>query len=304
MRTFSPIQRKSAAAIGALIVALLAASSLLGVLIEKTPLTRLDRRAEAYLENTIARAAATYAIVRGLNGMISVIQGTEIAVSPAGLGLNLSVGEVLDPVNDLVERFSWLMLVSTSSLGLQRILMEMGDWLGLQILLTTALVLLAIAMGKRFWGNIDLRSIGLRLLLLSVMVRLFIPAVALFSETIYDRFLMLHYQTATQAITTLSEELEQMDPTAPEPPQTPGAENRLQDWRRWMSEARDLLDVRAKIDLIGTKVERFTEDTIHLIVIFVLQTIVIPLATLWVILKIAMYRGPTAFHHWHPMMKE
>lgn len=304
MRTFSPTQRKSAVAIGALIVALLAASSLIGVLIEKTPLTRLDRQAEAYLENTIARAAATYAIVRGLNGMISVIQGTEIVVSPVGLGLNLSVGEVLDPVNDLVERFSWLMLVSTSSLGLQRILMEMGNWLGLQILLATAMILLAIAMGKRFWGNIDLRSIALRLLLLAVMVRLFIPAVALFSETIYDRFLLLHYQEATQAITRLSEELEQVDPTTRETPQTPDAENRFQDWRRWMSETRDLLDIRGKIERIGAKVERFIEDTIHLIVIFVLQTIAIPLATLWVFLKIAMYRGPTPFHHWQPMPKE
>ena len=151
MLTLSSVQRKSAVSVIALLMAILCFSSLLSALIEKTPLAYMDQRATTYVETTMARAAYTFAIVRGLNGMISVIQGTEIAVSPAGIGLNLSVGEVLDPINDLAERFSWIMLASTASLGVQRILMEMGDWLGLRVLLTMAMVLLAISPWKRFW---------------------------------------------------------------------------------------------------------------------------------------------------------
>ena len=139
MLTISSVQRKSAVSVIALLMAILCFSSLLSSLIEKTPLAYMDQRATTYVETTMARAAYTFAIVRGLNGMISVIQGTEIAVSPAGIGLNLSVGEVLDPINDLAERFSWIMLASTASLGVQRILMEMGDWLGLRVLLTMAM---------------------------------------------------------------------------------------------------------------------------------------------------------------------
>lgn len=54
----------------------------------------------------MARAAYTFALVRGLNGVIALIQGTEVVVSPAGMGLTLTVGEILDPINDLAERFS------------------------------------------------------------------------------------------------------------------------------------------------------------------------------------------------------
>jgi hypothetical protein len=247
LRTFSPVQRKSAAAIICAVTAMLAYSSLIGVLLDETPLVRLDRRAESYVEKTMARAAYTFAIVRGLNGMISVIQGTEIAVSPAGIGLNLSVGEVLDPLNDLAERFSWVMLVSATSLGIQRILLEMSDWLGLQVLLTAGMLLLTVSIWKRFCGNVDLQSAGVRLVMLALLVRLLIPAVAVVSETIYDRFLNLHYQEATLTLTRINDELKQADPTAQKNDAAPAPENKLQEVRRWLTETKNLLDIQKKL---------------------------------------------------------
>jgi hypothetical protein len=290
MPSFSPFQRKSAVTVSALIVAVLASSSLLGVLIAKTPFARLDQRAESYVEQTMARAAYTFAIVRGLNGMISVIQGTEIAVSPAGIGLTLSVGEVLDPINDLAERFSWVMLVSTTSLGVQRILMEIGDWLGLRVLLTMAMILFAVSTWKRCWGFLDLQSIAVRLVMLALTARLFIPSVALVSETIYDRFLNLQYLEATETLTRINDELKEAVPTAQEKPELPESESTLQELRRWMAETKHLLDIRAKIDFLGAKLERFTEDTVRLMVVFIFQTIVIPFIMLWALAKMVMLR--------------
>jgi len=290
MLTFSPVQRKSAVTVIAVIVAVLASSSLLGVLIEKTPFARLDQRAESYVEETMARAAYTFAIVRGLNGMISVIQGTEIAVSPAGIGLTLSVGEVLDPINDLAERFSWVMLVSTISLGVQRILMEIGDWLGLRVLLTIAMILFAVSTWKRFWGFVDIQSIAVRLVMIALTIRLFIPSVALVGETIYDRFLNLHYLEATETLTRINDELKQSVPTAQEKTELPESESTLQELRRWMTESKNLLDIRAKIDFLGAKLERFTEDTVRLMVVFIFQTIVIPFIMLWALAKMVMLR--------------
>lgn len=288
--TFSPVQRKSAITVITLILAALSSSSLLGVLIEKTPLSVIDQHAESYVEKTMVRAAYTFAIVRGLNGMISVIQGTEIAVSPAGVGLNISVGEVLDPINDLAERFSWIMLVSTTSLGVQRILMEMGDWLGLRVLLTMAMILLAVSTWKRSWGFVDLHTIAVRLLILALTARLFIPAVALVSETIYDRFLNRHYLEATATLTHIEDELKQTVPTVQEKPESTGSASTLQELRRWMTETKDLIDFRAKIELLGAKLERFTEDTVRLMVVFIFQTIVIPFVMLWVLARMVMLR--------------
>ena len=297
LRPLSPVQRKWIVTLLCLLTALLSSSAVLEALLEKTPLAGLDQRAASYVETTMARAAYTFAIVRGLNGMISVIQGTEISVSPAGIGLNLSVGEVLDPINDLAERFSWVMLVSTTSLGVQRILMEMSGWLGLQVILTVGMVVLALSSWKRVWGDTDLRSIGRRLVTLALVVRLLIPAIALASETIYDRFLNLQYEEATQTLTSLTDDLKQVDPTA-ERATDPSAENKLNEVRRWLRNTKELLDIRTKIERLGTKIEHFTADTVRLMVVFILQTILVPLITLWCLLKLITARPLASSRHY------
>jgi hypothetical protein len=287
------VQRKGAVTLIWLVVAILASSSALSVLLEKTPFAQLDRHAASYVEKAMARAAYTFALVRGLNGMISVIQGTQVAVSPAGIGLTLSVGEILDPINDLAERFSWIMLVSTTSLGIQRILMEMSDWLGLQIFLTAGLLLLAASIWKRFWGRVDIQGVGVRLLMLAFMVRLLIPAVALTSETIYDQFLDIHYEEATQTLTHINEELKQVDPSASDDGAEASPPSNLSQMRRWFAETQKWFDLREKIDQLSTQLERFTADIVRLMVVFILQTVIIPLITLWTLMKLtAIHPSP------------
>ena len=85
----------------------------------------LDQRAAQNYESLFQRALVTFALARTLNGVISAVQGTEVALQPAGVGVTLTPGELLDPVNDLVERFSWLMLGATVSLGVQQVLLEL-----------------------------------------------------------------------------------------------------------------------------------------------------------------------------------
>jgi hypothetical protein len=72
----------------------------------------LDDRSRDYTKQGFKRALVTFAVTRGLNGIISVAQGTEVAVEPAGIGLVFTPGQILDPVNDLIERFSWIVLAS------------------------------------------------------------------------------------------------------------------------------------------------------------------------------------------------
>ena len=101
------------------------ASLLLTALIALSWTGLLDQEAQSATAATLKRALATYAVARGLNGVISVAQGTEIALQPVGVGLTITAGEILDPLNDLVERFSWLVLVACGSLGTQLLLSEL-----------------------------------------------------------------------------------------------------------------------------------------------------------------------------------
>ena len=79
----------------------------------------LDALAENYLSDTIQSNLIVFGVVRSLNGVISVVQSAEVGVGVAGVGL----GEIFDPVNDLVERFSGLLLVTLTALGVQQVIL-------------------------------------------------------------------------------------------------------------------------------------------------------------------------------------
>ncbi len=241
----------------------------------------LDRQAEAHIEATMTRAVYTFAAARGINALVSVIQGTAIAVSPAGVGVTLGVGEVLDPINDLIERFSWIMLVSSTSLGIQRVLLEMSDWIAIQGLLTVGLLVLAVSVWCRALGSVDLRRLARRLLIIALLIRFFIPAYALASEAIYARFLAPRYEKAAQSMDTLRQDLKTAAKVVARENDTHPSPGYLSDMRLFLQETRDFMDIRKQIDHLKNKSSRLTEYTISLIVVFCLQTILLPLAMLW-----------------------
>ena len=74
---------------------------LLVAVLAVTPI--VDQRASIEYEKLFQRALITFALARTINGVISVVQGTEVALQPAGVGVTLTPGEILDPVNDLIE---------------------------------------------------------------------------------------------------------------------------------------------------------------------------------------------------------
>ena len=60
-----------------------------------------DARAEAYVDDAILDAGIIYGAARGINAVVSVIQSADVSFLVA----SLSPGEILDPINDLIERF-------------------------------------------------------------------------------------------------------------------------------------------------------------------------------------------------------
>ena len=95
----------------------------------------VDEKAMLILDESFNRAMSAFGLAKALNAIISLIQGTELSLTPVGIGMNFSIGEVLDPFNDMVERFSWVMLFSSVSLGLQKLLLILSSKVFLQVAL-------------------------------------------------------------------------------------------------------------------------------------------------------------------------
>lgn len=81
----------------------------------------LDQFSEDYVKDSLIEAGIAYGTARGINAAVSILQSTEIGVG-VGVNTSLNIGEVLDPLNDLIERFSDVMAVVIGSLMLQKIL--------------------------------------------------------------------------------------------------------------------------------------------------------------------------------------
>ena len=233
----------------------------------------LDAPAGEKVDAGLKRALISFATARALNGVISVAQGTEISVQPVGVGATFAPGQLLDPVNDLVEQFSDLMLGASVLFGVQKVLIGVGAYWPLSLVLT----LVALA-----WSVTWLRQQRVipwlsRLLAILLMLRFAVPVVTLVTDQVWQKFLADDYRVSQQAIDTASSDAAGQDPTLQGDPADRSLIDRL---RGWFSHS---TDVKARFGELKQALEKATEHVIRLIVVFVLQTAVIPAVLLWVL---------------------
>ena len=81
----------------------------------------LDDFAHEQVANTTTESIGIYAAARLINASISVLQTSQVNVP---LLASIQIGELLDPINDVVERLSSAMIWAIGSLFLQRIVLE------------------------------------------------------------------------------------------------------------------------------------------------------------------------------------
>jgi hypothetical protein len=237
----------------------------------------LDVPSRNYAEAALARSLVTFALARTLDSVISVAQGTEVAVEPAGVGVNFALGEALDPINDLIERFSAAMLVATSSLGLQGVLLRMSEWwvMDLTLVLAAAFAIAAVWRPRLVLVS---RGTAIRLFTIAVFVRFAVPVFVIGTNLVFDAFLAAEHQAANESLLTTTEEIENLTEQAAPPPDNRSLTERFEGWVDGSVRA---LDVGARMQSLSDRVSNAVEQIVNLLVIFLLQTILLPLAFLW-----------------------
>jgi len=245
----------------------------------------VDEYGAVYADKGFKRALVTFAVARGLNGVISVAQGTEVAVQPAGVGINFTPGEILDPINDLVERFSWIMLASTTSLGLQKLLLGIFASDAFNGVIVAALLFALLALW--YWGRqpVWLRPLAWRIAMALLILRFAIPVAALAGEGVFILFLEEPYSASTQQLERTTEEIARVNRQSTAEPLAEAEESLLGRARRLVGDAAASMDIPAYIDRYQSVAAEASEHAINLIVIFILQTILIPLFLLWLLVR-------------------
>jgi len=247
----------------------------------------LDTVAEEYTEAGIERSLITFAISRSLNGVISVAQGTEVALSPAGVGLTFTPGQILDPVNDLIERFSWVVMVSGSSLGIQRLFLEITSSMFVSGVLSI-LVLLCVLNIWDIFDKYKIKFIPVSIInksfVLLVFIRFSVPIIALLNEGLYLSYLQPQFDEAQTQLENASSQIKQINESSRNKVDVKD-ESILNQVGQWMDQTKQSLDVEQQMNSLKQAASDMSYQVVNLIVVFVVQTIIFPLLFLWLMIQ-------------------
>ncbi len=211
---------------------------------------------------------AVYAVARGLNGVISMAQGTELAIEPMGVGVTLAPGEILDPLNDLIEQVSTVLLFAAASLGVQKIMLGIGDinlfrWL----LLGLSLIALMIMISKRTPPKLFLNMI-----LILTLLRCVVPMTAIISHQIQNG-LAVDRQQAVSVLADTQQKVNIINQSSDEN-------------KSWYEGLKESLDITASIEAVEQKAEQAISSAIHILAEFVLVFMLLPILLFMVLFTV------------------
>lgn len=228
----------------------------------------IDAFAERHVETGFQRALTTFAAARALNAILSTVQSASVSVG-LGVGVSAHPGAILEPIDDLVEQFSALMLAATISFAAQRLLLEIfGAW-PVSILLSGVL----IAWCSLRWQGRSLPTWLTRIALGLLCLRLAVPVLAIGSEATYQLLLARDYEASQSQIKSSD-----LPDTTAEPGE--GLGNKF---KHWWSENTDL---SRKVDTLRSRADGLVVHIVKLAAVFIVQSMVLPLLFLSLLLRL------------------
>lgn len=241
----------------------------------------LDRNADVYFTKAISKAGAAYTICRGINAGVSVIKESQLHLS-LGAGISLAAGQILDPLDDLNERTSDILITAIVSLGIQKIIYELCLWLTPFLLAVAITILIVTSFFYREWSK-KLQWLILKLILLITIARLCLPITALISTG-------LDYYYFSPKINYVQEELSQFSPPLERFEELPweydGMWNTLKNGTDFIKEK--VADLWAIFQAINPQnmIENLLKLSYIYIALFIIQVILLPLGIFWLLVRI------------------
>ena len=162
----------------------------------------IDASASDYLDSAMLTAGTIYATARGINALISLLQGTEVDA----FVLTMSVGELLSPVSDLIERFSTVILLAIGALALQQVLFSAVIHPFFAIFLTATGVCTLLA---KVSGSEPLFRTMLRFFVVAAVARFALSITIVISGLIDGVFLTGQQAAHAESMDAFAAELEQ-----------------------------------------------------------------------------------------------
>jgi putative effector of murein hydrolase LrgA (UPF0299 family) len=242
-------------------------------------------------------------LCRATNALVSVFQEIDIGGELVGT-IPFSPGEWLDPLNDLVERFSWILLAAMTSIGIQEFFIRLLPDSIINFIFLPGLFMWLTGLWANKYLPINLLTIGKHLVLLAVVLRFIIPAEVAINNWIYDYHLKNKYNQSVDNIKTSVKEIKRRTPVE-EISMENSQEKQGQAETGFFGKSKNAI---AALGDLGTKFKEFQlwmktqipilfENFISLILVFIISTIFLPIFILWLIVYLIRIITKSQFGH-------
>ncbi len=250
----------------------------------KVPL--LDTKTDTYFQKTITMAGLAYATCRTINAAVSIVQESSLQLEPAGVGLSLAVGQALDPINDMTERLSDVLVTAITSLGVQKLAYEMGVSLAPPVF-AVFLALLSILIWFKNKRLSTFQTILWQVLLFIAIFRFCLPVSSIANDFVYHHFFEDQITEAKNELAVGSGELDKLkDLSMPKIDGVMGTiDNSAAFLKKKSTEFKNAMVYT--VSNMGNIIENLLTLTFLFVGIFLIQVIVLPLFTFWLMIKMA-----------------
>ena len=234
----------------------------------------LDIKGKELVDKSFKESVLVFGSAKALNAVISLAQGTEIDLP----FLTVAAGEVLDPINDLIEQFSLVMLASMVSLGIQKIMMNFVTTDSYNILLIFMIVVVNFWLFFRFKNDEKARTLFFKITVILVFLRFAVPLTGIVNEIAYNSFVKQEYniKTLNENIVQVKENVNEVTQNAIKSKEDSSIINRI-------TEKFDASYYDTKIDEYKKAVDNSSDYIVALIIAFVFQTLLLPLVFLFIL---------------------
>jgi len=228
----------------------------------------VDESAKKLVDESFKQAIIVFGSAKALNAVISLAQGTELNLP----FVVVAIGEVLDPINDLVEQFSLVMLASLVSLGIQKIVLGFVTNEVYNYTLLIVILIFNIWLFKRFNKDEKLRDIFFKVVFVLLFLRFAIPSISYINDISYNYFVKPKYniEILNENIVKVKDEVSKVNQNTIKHKQ----ENSFFDK---IKEKFDSSYYEKKVDEYKNAADKSSEYIIDLIIVFIFQTIFLPI---------------------------
>lgn len=234
----------------------------------------IDESAKKMVDESFKQAVIVFGSAKALNGVISLAQGTEINLP----FVVVAIGQILDPINDLVEQFSLIMLASLVSLGIQKILLNFVTNEIFNYILFAFIIIFNIWLFKRFTNDDKLRTLFFKITFIFIFLRFSIPMISYVNDFTYNYFVKPQYN-----IEVLNDNILKVTDDVSKINQNTIEQKEKSSFFGKITEKFDLSFYEKKVDEYKNAVDNSSEYMIDLIIVFMFQTILLPIVFLYIL---------------------